>query len=137
MVRHVLPYCSRNEPVVYGRSYLSHTSRTRSEISCSRLLGRSGYRWCSIWWHRLPLMNRSAGPPSKFALPSIWRRYHWPFVSPIMSVLVNFSAPSGKWPQKMTAFVHTLRITLASALAFNVDMYVAPGDRDVTAGHTT
>ncbi len=66
-------------------------------------------------------MNRSAGPPSKLALPSIWRRYHWPLVSPIMSVLVNFSAPSGKWPQKMTALAHTLRITLAVALAVKAD----------------
>ena len=67
-------------------------------------------------------MNRSAGPPSKLALPSIWRRYHCPLLSPTMSVLVNFSAPSGKWPQKITALAHTLRITLAIALAFSVDV---------------
>ena len=79
-------------------------------------------------------MNRSAGPLSKLALPSICRRYHWPLVSPTMSVLVNFSAPSGKWPQKITAFAHTLRITLATALAFSVDLNVAPGDSDVSAG---
>ena len=54
-----------------------------------------------------------------------------------MSVLVNFSAPSGKWPQKMTALAHTLRITLATALAFNVDLYVAPGDSAVSAGKAT
>src|SRR6476469_9790758 len=36
MVRHVSPYCSRNEPVVYGRSYLSQTARTRTAISESR-----------------------------------------------------------------------------------------------------
>ncbi|COW14994.1 Uncharacterised protein [Mycobacterium tuberculosis] len=32
-VRQVLPYCTKNEPVVYGKSYLSQTSRTRTEIS--------------------------------------------------------------------------------------------------------
>ena len=82
-------------------------------------------------------MNRSTRPPSKLALPSIWRRYHWPLVSPIMSVLVNFSAPSGKCPQKMTALAHTLRITLAVALAVIVDRYVAPGDSEVSAGNAT
>ena len=82
-------------------------------------------------------MNRSAGPASKLALPSIWRRYHWPFVSPIMSVLVNFSAPSGKWPQKITALAHTLRMRLATALAFSVDLNEAPGDSDVSAGNAT
>ncbi|CFR82341.1 Uncharacterised protein [Mycobacterium tuberculosis] len=82
-------------------------------------------------------MNRSAGPALKFALPSICRRYHWPFGSPIMSVLVNFSAPSGKWPQKITALDHTLRITLATTLAVKVDRYVAPGDNEVSAGNAT
>ena len=82
-------------------------------------------------------MNRSAGPASKLALPSIWRRYHSPLVSPTMSVLVNFSAPSGKWPQKITALAQTLRITLATALAFSVDLKVAPGDSDVSAGYAT
>ena len=67
-------------------------------------------------------MNRSAGPASKLALPSIWRRYHWPLVSPTMSVLVNFSAPSGKCPQKITALDQMLRITLAIALAVRVDL---------------
>ena len=66
-------------------------------------------------------MNRSTGPFSKFALPSIWRRYHWPLDSPTMSVLVNFSAPSGKWPQKITAFAQKLRMMLATALALAVD----------------
>ena len=51
-----------------------------------------------------------------------------------MSVLVNFSAPSGKWPQKITALAQTLRMMLATALAFSVDLYVAPGDSDVSAG---
>ena len=67
-------------------------------------------------------MNRIAGPASKLALPSIWRRYHWPRVSPIMSVFVNFSAPSGKCPQKITALAQMLRITLATTLAFSVDV---------------
>ena len=39
--RHALPYCTSSEPVVSRRSYLSHTWRTRTEISASRLLGRS------------------------------------------------------------------------------------------------
>ena len=82
-------------------------------------------------------MNRSTGPVSKLALPSIWRRYHRPLDSPTISVLVNSSAPSGKWPQKMTAFDHTLRITLASALAVSVDLWVAPGDSEVSAGNAT
>ena len=34
-----------------------------------------------------------------------------------MSVLVNFSAPSGKWPQKITALVQMLRMTLAVKFA--------------------
>ncbi|PQM46755.1 hypothetical protein C1Y40_03064 [Mycobacterium talmoniae] len=82
-------------------------------------------------------MNRIAGPASMLALPNICRRYHCPLDSPIMSVLVNFSAPSGKWPQKMIALDHTLRITLAIALAVAVDLYVAPGDSAVSAGNAT
>ena len=66
-------------------------------------------------------MKASVGPASKLALPSIWRRYHWPLVSPTMSDLVNFSAPSGKCPQKITALDHTFRMTLATALAVRVD----------------
>ena len=34
---------------------------------------------------------------------------------------VNFSAPSGKWPQKITALVHRLRIRLAVAFAAAVE----------------
>jgi len=34
----------------------------------------------------------------------------------------------------MTALAHTLRITLAVALAVIVDRYVAPGDSEVSAG---
>jgi len=84
-------------------------------------------------------MNPSTGPEWKLALPSIWRRYHWPRVSPTMSLLVNFSAPSGKCPQKITALVHTLRITLAARLAVAV-LRAASGDRvraPTTAGYTT
>ena len=54
-----------------------------------------------------------------------------------MSVLVNFSAPSGKWPQKITALAHTLRMTLATTLAVSVDLNVAAGDADVSAGYAT
>ena len=55
---------------------------------------------------------------------------------------MNFSAPSGKWPQKITALAHRLRITLATALALRVDLNVAPGDsagqrreRDIVLEH--
>ncbi|SKU13555.1 Uncharacterised protein [Mycobacteroides abscessus subsp. abscessus] len=44
IVRHAFAYCTRNGPEVYGRSYLSHSSRTRSDTADSRLLGRSGNR---------------------------------------------------------------------------------------------
>jgi len=81
--------------------------------------------------------NRIAGPASKLALPSIWRKYHCPLDSPAMSVLVNFSAPSGKCPQKITASVQMLRITLATMLAFSVDVKVAAGDTEVNAGNAT
>ena len=42
--------------------------------------------------------------PVKFADPSSWRRYHSACVSFSSSASVNFSAPSGKCPQKMIAF---------------------------------
>ena len=54
-----------------------------------------------------------------------------------MSVFVNFSAPSGKWPQKMIALAHTLRTMLATTLALSVDLNDAPGDSDVSAGNAT
>ncbi|SIN59360.1 Uncharacterised protein [Mycobacteroides abscessus subsp. abscessus] len=38
-----------------------------------------------------------------------------------MSVTVNFSAPSGKCPQKITAFDQKFRSKLAVALAVSVD----------------
>ena len=82
-------------------------------------------------------MNRSAGPFSKLALPNICRRYHCPFALTHHVGLGELLAPSGKWPQKMTAFDQTLRITLAVALAVSVERYVAPGDSDVTAGNAT
>ena len=50
----------------------------------------------------MPLMNAMTGPALKLAEPSIWRRYHSPRVSDSKLSLVNFSAPSGKCPQKMT-----------------------------------
>ena len=47
-------------------------------------------------------MNAITGPALKLAEPSICRRYHSPRVSFANSSTVNFSAPSGKCPQKMT-----------------------------------
>src|ERR1700676_5168318 len=49
IVQNVCMYWCPRDPVVYGRSYLSHRGLTRSDISAYRLLGRSGNRWCSIW----------------------------------------------------------------------------------------
>jgi hypothetical protein len=34
--------------------------------------------------------------------PSIWRRYQWGLLSSSTAAAVNFSAPSGKCPQKIT-----------------------------------
>ena len=42
MVRHALAYCTGSEPATYGRSYLSHTVRTRTAASARRLDGMSG-----------------------------------------------------------------------------------------------
>ena len=42
MVRQVLAYWTGSGPATYGRSYLSHTARTRSDASDSRLDGMSG-----------------------------------------------------------------------------------------------
>ena len=78
-------------------------------------------------------MNAIALPPWKFAEPSIWRRYHSAEVSVSYSATVNFSAPSGKWPQKMTALLHRLRTTLAVALAVRVDTNAGP----VSSGKAT
>jgi hypothetical protein len=39
-----------------------------------------------------------------------------------MSMFVNFSAPSGKCPQKITALAQMLRSTLATMSAFSVDL---------------
>lgn len=64
--------------------------------------------------------------PVKLAEPSICRRYHCACVSFSRSSSVNLSAPSGKWPQKITAFDQRLRITLAVALAVNVDFQSEP-----------
>ncbi len=55
-------------------------------------------------------------PPVRFAEPSTWRKYHWPRDSPAVSSTVNSCVPSGKWPQKMIMYDHTLRIRLAVRL---------------------
>jgi len=40
------------------------------------LLGRSGNRWCSIWWLRLPVVKWNSGRPSTLLEPSSCRRCH-------------------------------------------------------------
>ena len=49
-------------------------------------------------------MKAIMGPALKFADPSICRKYHSGCVSASYSSRVNFSAPSGKCPQKMTMY---------------------------------
>jgi hypothetical protein len=68
----------------------------------------------------------SNGPPSKFAEPSICRRYHSARVSSSSSSSVKCRAPSGKWPQKMIMYDHRLRMRLARALAFIVESQAGP-----------
>src|SRR5919107_6141374 len=95
-------------------------SFTRGAISAYRLLGRSGNRWCSTWWLRLPVMMCSSLLPEMLAEPSICRRYHSPRVSPSMDVFSNVSTPDGKCPHMMTECDHRLRIRLAVKLAVMV-----------------
>ena len=79
-------------------------------------------------------MKAITGPASMLALPSIWRRYQWPLRSPSRSESANLSAPSGKWPQKITALAQTLRMRPATRLAFTVEPKPARGDNAVNAG---
>ena len=51
--------------------------------------------------------------PEMLAEPIICRTYQSPRVSPSIISSVKVSAPSGKWPQKITAWAQTLRIALA------------------------
>ncbi|WP_191971465.1 hypothetical protein [Streptomyces luteolifulvus] len=44
-----------------------------------------------------------------FAEPWIWRRYHWPRVSPSIWSSVKVRTSPGKWPQKMTVWAQMLR----------------------------
>src|ERR671911_2044316 len=89
-------------------------SFTLGAISAYRLLGRSGNRWCSTWWLRLPVMMCMALLPEMFAEPNIWRRYHSPRVSPSMDFFSKVSTPSGKCPHMITECDHRLRTTLAA-----------------------
>ena len=66
-------------------------------------------------------MNRISRPPRSWRCPASDANTTPPSSRPIMSVLANFSAPSGKCPQKITASAQMLRITLATMLAFSVD----------------
>ena len=54
------------------------------------------------------------------ALPSIWRTYHSPLVSPSIERFSKVSTPSGKWPHRMIEFDQRLRTTLAVTLAARV-----------------
>ena len=114
---HAEPTCRGSEPAVYDRPYRAQISCTLGAIWAYRLLGRSGKRWCSIWWDRLPVMMCMSLLPLMLAEPIIWRRYHSPRVSPSMEVLAKVSTPSGKWPHMMTECAHKLRIRLAVAFA--------------------
>ena len=51
--------------------------------------------------------------PEMLAEPIICRTYQSPRVSPSTISSVKVSAPSGKWPQKITAWAQTLRTALA------------------------
>src|SRR4029079_3669944 len=95
-------------------------SFTCGAISAYRLLGRSGNRWCSIWWLRLPVMKCMALEPEMLAEPSIWRRYHSPRDSPSIDFFSNVSTPSGKWPHMITECVQRLRTRLAVKFADRV-----------------
>src|SRR5687768_18014820 len=115
-----------SDPDVYDRPYRLQISRTRGAISAYRLLGRSGKRWCSIWWDRFPVMMCMALEPEMLAEPSIWRRYHSPRVSPSIDFFSKVSTPSGKCPQRMTEFDHRLRTRFAVKLAASVETKFGP-----------
>ena len=84
----------------------------RSGYSAGRGTGgvRSGNTGCRS-------ITPSPGRRLKFAVPSICRRYHSGFVSSSRASGVNFSAPSGKCPQKITTYAQTLRSRLAATFA--------------------
>ena len=111
-----------------GRS-AAKRSFTCGAISAYRLLGRSGNRWCSIWWDRLPVIKCMACEPEMLAEPSIWRRYHSPRVSPSIERFSKVSTPSGKWPHMITECVHRLRTRLAVKLAARVGRNEPVGQR--------
>ena len=92
---HTLAVCRANDPVLYGSLKRSQRARTCGASSAYRLLGRSGNRWCSIWWLRFPLMRWKSGLPVMFAEPSSCRKYHAPRVSPSRYSSVKTSAPAG------------------------------------------
>ena len=108
---------------------MSNSARTFGAISAYRLLGRSGNRWCSIWWLRLPLIRCIALPPEMFAAPSICRRYHSPLVSPSIERFSKVSTPSGKCPHRMIELLHRLRTTFAVKFAARVGRNEPVGQR--------
>jgi hypothetical protein len=65
-------------------------------------------------------------PPSRFAEPRIWRKYHSPRVSSAVSSSENSCVPSGKWPQKMIVNAQRLRVRLAVALPAMVNRNPGP-----------
>src|ERR1044072_5209002 len=95
-------------------------SFNRGAISAYRLLGRSGDTGGLARGLRVAVMMCMALLPEMLAEPSIWRRYHSPRVSPTIDFFVKVCTPEGKWPHMMTEWLHTLRTTLAVALAASV-----------------
>ncbi len=112
IVRHDFQYCTRNGPVVYGRSYFSHSARTLTADLCQPVARQIREKVVLDLVAEVSAHEIHRRAAWKFALPSICRRYHCACVSLSTSRLVNFSAPSGKWPQKIIALVHMLRMAL-------------------------
>src|SRR3712207_2756470 len=127
-------FSSRRRHTRYWRDWSSDVcSSDLRQISCTfgatspyRLDGRSGNRWCSIWWDRLPVMMCMALEPEMLAEPSIWRTYHSPRVSPSIDDFSKVSTPSGKCPHRMTEFDHRLRTMFAVKFAATVDRKFGP-----------
>lgn len=70
-------------------------------------------------------------PPSMFAEPWIWRRYHWPRVSPssCSSSYKKVWTSPGKWPQKITVCAQMLRSPFAVTLPTRQGSAEGPASR--------
>ncbi len=58
--------------------------------------------------------------PLMFAEPIIWRRYHWPRVSPLIDRRSKTCTPSGKCPHMITEWDQMLRTRFAVNVAASV-----------------